>query len=160
MQESSIKYEDGQYNVEIVVHQATVRDGIQRTLLLNQQLCELKAQEKAGKSADLMTRAVATLTYPACMAATAEVRNLDVNKKQLKKKLTLDEFMELPDALVYLWEDAAFQLNPHWLPPAPKKKKKPEEGEGGEEGEAGEEAQEPQEGEAQEPSNEKSSEDA
>jgi hypothetical protein len=27
-----------------------------------------------------------------------------------------DDFAALPEALVKQWEDAAFTLNPHWLP--------------------------------------------
>ncbi|NIO10535.1 MAG: hypothetical protein GTO40_22015, partial [Deltaproteobacteria bacterium] len=40
----------------------------------------------------------------------------EVKVKRPVYDLTFEEWLELPDALVISWENAVYELNPHWLP--------------------------------------------
>ena len=55
---------------------------------------------------------MAQVIYPDLVAATVESDGLDVGH------LSIDQFILLDERLVGAWEDAVYDLNPHWLPGA------------------------------------------
>lgn len=87
MYQEVVEYGD----VRITVRAARVIDGIRRTRIITEQDSDIR------------------FTYAACVCSVAEVENLDPD-------ISIDDFLELPDELVLLWEDAAYRANPHWLP--------------------------------------------
>jgi len=55
---------------------------------------------------------MAQVIYPDLVAATTESEGLDVGR------LAIEEFLGLDERLVGAWEEAVYDLNPHWLPGA------------------------------------------
>ena len=112
----TLVYKDDDYDVEIVVRQASYGGGFRRYAILSREQARLKEREEKGDSSDWITQWAALRTLPACVCATAEIRNLDKEKKQLVSEMDLDELLALPEALVIEWEKAIFACNPHWMP--------------------------------------------
>ncbi len=129
-----VRYRDEEYNVIIHLRQARVVEGMKRTQIIQDNL-ELATIEAKAKGEDLpeptvqnlAIRVIRFFTYPACLAATASIENpksyTDADDKshpfvgkKLVPEVTLEEFMELPEAMVLMWEEAAYELNPHWVP--------------------------------------------
>ena len=131
MRKNLVKYQDDEYNVEIEVGQATIQMGLARSDLW----FDARSSNVAGRS--LLSRIGILQTYPACVAATLSVNNLPklneegepelteaggylLYPKQLSMAdLTLEAYLALPESLGVLWQDAVFNLNPHWLPKLP-----------------------------------------
>jgi len=61
-------------------------------------------------------------TYPDCLAVASVVNHKGAKKKLVLEDLSVEAFMELPEALVIEWEQAALKCNPHWIPQPPKEK--------------------------------------
>lgn len=121
MKKFSVRYQDDDFDVIIHVEQANVRMGVTRSTIIGQQLRDLREREAAenAEPIDVVERVIATMTYPVCIAATTMIENPDAKKPmQLQLPLTLAEFMNLPDGLAYVWEEAALRVNPHWSPRA------------------------------------------
>lgn len=135
MEARTVRYRDKNYNVLIRLRQARVVEGIKRSTIIQENLGRETVKAAAeGEDALQLTvegishRVVAIYTYPACIAATVAVENLETytgadgeehpftNGLELKADLSLEEFLELPEALVLMWEGAAYELNPHWAP--------------------------------------------
>lgn len=139
METKVIAYEDGEYNVEIVVRKARLIDGIRRTVLIAQERAAMlaaygiksKGDDDAAESEELRTAmpegAESYLwvyrmhTYSPCIAATVEIRNLEGAGMKLSKDISPEEFLELPEALVLLWENGTLEINSHWALRIPKK---------------------------------------
>jgi len=122
MRQEQFHYKDDDYDVAITVRQADVRAGVLRSTILGEQFRAFRKaeEEHPDQPPNIIERAIATLTYPACIAAVLKIENTDLNKPaKLQLPLTLEQFMALPDALAYLWEEAALHVNPHWAPRAP-----------------------------------------
>lgn len=113
MEQATVEYHDGDYNVTIVVQQATVRMGWHRATLIAQYEGQLK-QLPADEQADLATRYTVYRTLPELMAATLRIKN-GKDSKRLDKNISLKEWFELPEALVMVWEQAVYKINPHWV---------------------------------------------
>ena len=113
MRERTIDYQDEDYDVVIVLTPATVLQGAQRAVILGMQYGRFRTDE----TITLQERAVATITYPACLSCVKSIENRDPDKaKQLMGDIPLSEFLVLPDALVQQWERFAYELNPQWIP--------------------------------------------
>lgn len=100
MRQEVVDYKDDTYDVLITVRAARVIDGIRRTCIMAEQIGE----------------PVEAYLYPTCICSVDSIENRDPGKKQLSQYLTAEEFLELPEALVILWEEAAYRANPHWEP--------------------------------------------
>jgi hypothetical protein len=87
--------------VHVVVSQATTLSGMRRT--------RLQIEGRDAQEEDVDRRLLRLYTYPDVIAATVEVEGLDW-------PLDFETFLGLPDALVAQWEQAVYDLNPHWLP--------------------------------------------
>lgn len=129
-----IEYRDDEFDVLITVRAARVKDGIRRTLIMNEQLGTNLGEEVArrveapkGEEGETLPlappgagaigiRLLRMYTYPACVCSIDKIENLDPAKKELSPDISIEDFLELPDALVMIWEQAAYDANPHWLP--------------------------------------------
>lgn len=110
-----INYKSNGLDIHLVIVKANAIRGMTRTLLAS---LAAKIDDKAedGKSeremglADLATYLMGITIYPSAIAATEEQTGFDVWPPPF------EQFCELPDELVQAWGDAAFALNPHWVP--------------------------------------------
>jgi len=125
VRERTVVYRDDDYDVEFVVRQATTSDGIKRQALMAEQW---KAMPREARARTLVETWMPIRCYPSLMVATITVKNADGAKTKLAVPLPYAEFLELPDALVTLWQGAVFEVNPHWVPEliAPKEEKQGE----------------------------------
>jgi len=111
MRERKIVYKDDDYDVEIVVRQATLEAGFSRYALQSRERARLKAKDADDS---FMVQWAAIRTLPDCVSGTVEITNKGT--KELSTEMDLEGFMLLPEALVVLWEHAIYECNPHWLP--------------------------------------------
>lgn len=102
----TIEYDQDGVTASITVAAATVRMGIERTLM---QYGARQLAQDDSPEVGLLRR----MTWPDLMAATTggEIDGRPVIH------LTFQEWLELPESLVISWEKAVYELNPHWLPP-------------------------------------------
>lgn len=124
MREHVITYKDDDYDVEIVVRQATLKDSFKRVKLRSREEAQMKARDAEVQSNPLMMW-TAFRALPDCLGATIKIRNLDESKTQLSDEITFAEFLELPEAMIILWQEATYECNPQWLP-RPKEEKQGE----------------------------------
>jgi hypothetical protein len=121
-------------DIRIVVREANAMDGITRAVLQGTaeswllahgyvvEEAEAEAEAKAeGQEAEgekartqmaaaraIAARLAARIVYPDLMSTVAEAEGIDPD-------LSLDAFLELPDTLTGPWQEAVYELNPHWL---------------------------------------------
>lgn len=119
-----VEYVDDFYHVRITVGQATVREGLRRSALIAKRgypdEAELEELRKGFDPVRFVEDQYLLWTYPACVAGTVEIENLDPEKPNSLSLEVLNEgsdtFLDLPDALVIIWENAVLEVNPHWSP--------------------------------------------
>ncbi len=97
-----IDFDNGEVVARVVVSEANVLQGMKRSRL----------KFEAGEIADPDMRILRLLVYPELIAA---ARSVTING--IEAAPSFDDFVQLPEAFVKQWEDAAFECNPHWLPP-------------------------------------------
>lgn len=133
METKVIQYKDSEFNVEIVVRKARLIDGIRRTVLIARERALMLAaygvkpkDDDAKETAELQAAAAMSgeesylwvyrmHTYPPCVAATVEIKNLEGAEVELSKDISPEDFLELPEALVMQWESGVLEINPHWI---------------------------------------------
>ena len=115
MRESKVEYSDDDYDVVITVRQSSMASSIKRQVLHGKQAALLKQREKEGESVPFHYRYYALQTLPQLFGSTVEIVNAKGAKLKLPDEMGIDEFMELPEALVVLWEKATYGVNPHWM---------------------------------------------
>lgn len=97
--------------VRITVAPATVLIGMRRT--------RLQVEGRSAEESDPDRALLHLYTYPDLIAATVEAEGIPW-------PISFDDFLTLPDQLAAQWENAVYELNPHWLPgggePAEEKK--------------------------------------
>lgn len=107
--------------LEVTVSEATALMGMRRSVLISEALTFIRAQrdesppEEAAKTttwadddASLAIYLLRRYAWPDCIACTTGSKGLD------HTSLTFDEFCELPEVFIGLWQQAARELNPHW----------------------------------------------
>lgn len=99
----TLTVEGPQGPVTVTVSQATVRMGMARTRI------RTHGYERADLGED--EKILAVFTYPDLIAGTLSVVGLDWPP-------SFDAFLELPEQMIVPWENAVYELNPHWLPEA------------------------------------------
>jgi hypothetical protein len=117
MKTQKVLYKDEEYDLELTVRQATVADGMERSVRLAQLHGSraTKAQDTAKLQENLKDRMHYLLLlqmYPACMAVTDIVSRGSI---KVTAEMSPEEFMQLPDKLVVDWERVVFALNEHWV---------------------------------------------
>ena len=128
MKQGLVEYKDDDYHVKITVVQCSLAQGFRRNAAHAINAAKMKVRETEGKAPGFQERYVAFRTHPELVGATTEVQNLEDTKVQLPVEPTLEEFLELPEALILAWERVVYTLNPHWIPEMPKVPEKKEEG--------------------------------
>ena len=112
MRSKTFKYKDDDYDVVFTVRQASIRDGLLRGASLSLGVTENPKKEGASGK-DRLFRVLGVRSYADCLAVT------DVEShgtKALSLELTLNEFLELPEAMGDPWLDVVYELNPRWSP--------------------------------------------
>ncbi len=121
LQQRSVTYESGDVKIALIVSEASALTGMKRALLrgrasayldsLNNAADEDNADDSRALSPlDLSAiTLMARIVYPDLISAVVEADGLDL-------AMSVDDFCNLPDSLVDIWEVAVYQLNPHWLP--------------------------------------------
>lgn len=99
---------DGQA-VRLTVNRATTIMGTRRSIMVYKAMSEIRGETEAGNAPDEAVMVLKTSTYPALITATTDATGIPW-------PLPFADFLELPEALVYEWEQAVFELNPHWNP--------------------------------------------
>ena len=121
MQSEKVSYRDDDYDVVITIRQATVLDGMRRSILEIEATAEsldLVEEKHAG-----YLRFMVSEVYPSCMASIESIENGEDAEKKLSKDMSFAEFAALPDALFQQWYKATYDLNPHWVYRKPETKK-------------------------------------
>lgn len=123
LQTATLRYDDMNYGVEIVVKQASVIEAMALNVL--QWSPQVKAIEALLPEEVRLPGMIwwAELSYSACRTLTASVTNDHDKLHKLVKKITPEEYFNLPGALQELWWEAVLRLNPQLMPaltPTPK----------------------------------------
>jgi hypothetical protein len=103
---------------KITVGEATTLMGMRRTTW------RLQNNEKYKDSPDEAVKILSFFTYPDLMAVVTDTEGFDL------WPISFELFLELPDRLVGLWEEAVYRLNPHWQPGNEAEEKKQPNGSG------------------------------
>lgn len=111
MKEETIEYKNDKLNVVLTVRQATVMDGMNRSVLLAKMYGDTPDIDSLS-DVERLRRMLLVRTYPACLAVTSVINR---GEDAILMDMTPEQFLTLPDALVMQWEDAVFRLNPHWV---------------------------------------------
>lgn len=88
-------------DIKLTVSQATVLIGMKRT--------RLKLEAQQAEETDPDRHILRLLTFPDVISATVQAEGLEW-------PLDFETFLGLPDSLEGKWEEAVYDLNPHWLP--------------------------------------------
>lgn len=108
-------------SAKITIGRATGLVGMQRSLLAYRDAEKNRADEPEAN------KIFRSITYPDLVApvlsAEGTVAIFDDQGEEIQVDLsqwppTLEEVMQFPDELIYTWESAVYQLNPHWDPAA------------------------------------------
>lgn len=116
MRESKVEYSDDSYDVTITVRQASLSDAFKKYALAAKQEAEIQRRDDEGDPVDFRVRWAARRTLPDLYGATVEIINAKGAKLKLPEEMGIDDFMQLPEALIILWERATYGVNPHWMP--------------------------------------------
>lgn len=112
----AFKSELDNLDVSLTVVRVNVERGILRAMLISQ---ARKDHTPPDPDADLIAHGrylLATQIYPSLIAATVETTGFD------HWPPSFDEYLALPEELDIIWEDAVYDLNPHWTQSASEKK--------------------------------------
>jgi len=104
-----VTYQDEEIDVRLTITRADIRAGMRRTRL--QLDADAHGKGKKARSEDPDVRLLRRFTYPDLMAATVEASGIPW-------PLAFDDYLALPERLGLAWEQAVYELNPHWLSPA------------------------------------------
>ena len=135
MNTSIVKYKDSEYDVTFTVRQATVMDGLTRSVHLAEAYTE--PQDDDTSMVKRLQRIMIIHTLPACLAVTTVENSAEALKKLDLDALTHEDFLQLPEEMVFHWERAVFKLNPHWEVQAPTSEEEAAQGEKNEPGDSG-----------------------
>ena len=128
MRESKVEYSDDDYDVVITVRQSSMASSFKRQVIRGKQAALLEKRQEEGEAVPPHYHYYALRTLPELFGSAVEIVNAKDAKLKLPDEMDIDEFMELPEALVILWEQATYGVNPHWMAT-------PEDDESGEESE-------------------------
>ncbi len=110
----TVEYREGDWDIEVVVSEATVLMGTMRMRLMIEGF-----EQEDGDSLDL--RLLHRFVYPVCVAGTIDAEGIPWPLAFEDTEAELD-FVRLPDLFARNWEAAVLRLNPHWKPQARSKK--------------------------------------
>jgi hypothetical protein len=100
----------------VVAGPSTIRMGMTHSLLIEEQNAiweaeRLKLANDGWTTLELFSQGLLrTNLYPNLIASVSEATGFD------HWPITFEEFMSLPEELGIKWEEAAAELNPHWVP--------------------------------------------
>lgn len=102
----TVEYAQGDWDIAVVVSEATVLMGARRTRLIVEAF-----EQEDGMDFDL--RLLRRAVYPPCIGGTIEAEGIPWPLLFKDDDAEMD-FVRLPDQFVWDWEAAARRLNPHW----------------------------------------------
>lgn len=113
MSPETVVYDDGRVKARLEVTTATVRMGMKRQRLRLDGSNWTIAQEKPDIDEALLRQ----FSWPDMMGATADYQ-VEMDGKTFSnagEPLTVEVYLELPDALSIEWDAAVYRQNPTWL---------------------------------------------
>ena len=114
------EYKSEEYKAKIVCETATLLMGMKREFLIAEGYKDFPEKEKMSDTASAEI-IVKLSVWPACQAGSTDIdikKRVGSGEKKSWKPviLTIDSFMQLPEALTNGWIEVVFKLNPHWTP--------------------------------------------
>lgn len=101
MKTTTVEYRDDDLTVRLVVARANIQAGMTRT--------RLQVVSDAQPDEDQDVQLLRRFTYPDVIAATVEAEGIPW-------PLSFEDYLALPERLGVMWEQAVYDLNPHWVP--------------------------------------------
>jgi hypothetical protein len=106
--------------LQATMSEASALMGMRRSVLISEALTYIRKQEgeepQEGESqgwldndSNLAVYLLRRYTWPDCIACTVASKGFD------HQNLTFEEFCQLPEAFIGQWQEAARELNPHWV---------------------------------------------
>ncbi len=113
MKTTTVNFKSRRLRAIITVTEASVKHAMTRARL------KIEGEVEAAKLEDTDEKILRVYLYPDIVAATTGVliyeRNGTADEKVLHDKMMIfAEFLELPEPLAAKWENAIYELNPHW----------------------------------------------
>ena len=102
METKRIEFTKGDSTWSLQLSEATALIGMKRSVA--------RASNRLSQSGELASSVLRGITYPDLTSCVVEASGFD------EWPISYDDFAQLPEQLVMLWEAAAYDLNPHWLP--------------------------------------------
>jgi len=115
MQSEKVTYRDDEYDVVFTIRQATVLDGMRRSILEIEAMAETLELDLVQEKHAGYLRFMVSEVYPSCLAAVENIENGEDAEKKLSKDMSFSEFAALPDALFQQLQKVVYELNPHWV---------------------------------------------
>lgn len=126
MKQQVVTFETEDRKYSVTISEASVRMNLKRTLLIEEAqrvhdtkvaLDEARSHRKKVISTstddaiqDQVDSIIRFFLYPSLVASVIHQEGFD------HWPITFEEFCELPDQFEVLWEEATFEINPHWKP--------------------------------------------
>ena len=123
MRSEKVTYADDVYDVVLSIRQATVLDGMRRSILEIEATAESLELDLVEEKHAGYLRFMVSEVYPSCMASIESIENGEDAEKKLSKDMSFSEFAGLPHALFDQWQEVSYKLNPHWRYVKPETKK-------------------------------------
>jgi len=152
MQTKTITYQDAEVSAELTIGRANYRMGLVHSSLIDSARERLFPKKKTEQDKEKKPEPprydedywIGLFSYPALCAGTVkgvialtpkayttvvdgqsmEVSGCSQYNLDLHNHITWEQYEDLPEELVTQWENAVFELNPHWLPAKPKDEQK------------------------------------
>ncbi len=102
--------------LSVTIGEANAKIGFKRTRLAMEAKAQAEAGIKAGRPLDRDEYALLTIAYPAMVACV--IAHDGFENWPAGGELSPADFLTLPDRFFVMWEQAVYNLNRHWFPPA------------------------------------------
>ena len=105
--ERTITFDSDGIKAEVVCYSADTLAGIRRQIMASEALQELSEE----KNADAAISFAKSVKWPLLIAS---AKIVSFSKDGKDKKLDFDTYLTLPGLFTTIWEEAVYEVNPHW----------------------------------------------
>lgn len=114
MKQTKVEFKNESVVAELTVQEATLLIGLRRTRMAQEQDIVIRKALKEGPL-DQDEIVLRKMLYPDFIAPVVDAVVI-VNGETLAWPLSFEEFAALPEELSIEWQNAVYELNPHWIP--------------------------------------------